>query len=377
MRLGIDASNLRAGGGVTHLVELLRAADPLVHGFSQVVVWSGQSTLDLIEDRPWLKKSHQPLLDRALPYRAYWQSFRLSCLAGKENCNVLFIPGGSYTATYRPIVTMSQNLLPFDWKEARRYGWSPIVLRMILLRWTQSKSFRKAQGLIFLTEYAQSIVMRAIEPILGETIVIPHGVNDRFFCQPREQLPIREYSVHRPFRILYVSIISPYKHQWIVADAVKLLRQSGLPVRLDLIGPAYPPALKQLMRLLDRIDPTGDFVRYLGEVPHSELHKNYANADMCLFASSCENLPNILLEGMASGLPIASSDRGPMPEVLGDAGVYFNPESPQDIARALCQFIDSVELRTEKATSSFARARNYSWSRCQRDTFRFLSKVAR
>jgi len=44
MHLSIDASNIRPGGGVTHLVELLRAADRLAYGFSQVIVWGGQAT---------------------------------------------------------------------------------------------------------------------------------------------------------------------------------------------------------------------------------------------------------------------------------------------------------------------------------------------
>src|SRR2546426_5596379 len=81
MRLGIDASNLRAGGGVTHLIEMLRAANPRAHGFSQVIVWGGKATLNQIEDRPWLEKVFQPLLDKGLPYRVYWQRFRLSRLA--------------------------------------------------------------------------------------------------------------------------------------------------------------------------------------------------------------------------------------------------------------------------------------------------------
>src|SRR5713226_6986202 len=86
MRLGVDASNIRAGGGVTHLVELLRSADPPAHGFSQVIVWSGQATLDRIEDRPWLVKSSQPMLGRSLPYRAFWQRFSLSRLARMMEC---------------------------------------------------------------------------------------------------------------------------------------------------------------------------------------------------------------------------------------------------------------------------------------------------
>ena len=53
MILGIDASNIRGGGGITHLVELLKAAHPAQHGFGKVVVWSGQETLSKIEERPW------------------------------------------------------------------------------------------------------------------------------------------------------------------------------------------------------------------------------------------------------------------------------------------------------------------------------------
>lgn len=376
MRLGIDASNLRGGGGVTHLIELLRAADPLAHGFSQVIVWSGQATLSRIKDRPWLVKSHQQLLDKSLLHRAFWQIFRLSMLARETKCNVLFVPGGSFAGDFQPTVTMCRNLLPFEWRELRRYGWSGITLKLMLLRWTQSRSFRNANGLIFLTKYAQNVVMQVIRPNSGETTIVSHGINDRFFRSPHDQLSIDQYSVDRPFRILYVSIVDMYKHQWLVAEAVAWLRQAGFPIRLDLVGPAFPHALKRLRRTLDRIDPTGEFVQYSGAVPYPELHVRYTDADLCVFASSCENMPNILLEAMAAGLPIACSNRGPMPELLGDAGVYFDPENPQDIARALRELIGSPELRKEKARASFERSKTYSWERCTRETFGFLTEIA-
>jgi glycosyltransferase involved in cell wall biosynthesis len=129
--------------------------------------------------------------------------------------------------------------------------------------------------------------------------------------------------------------------------------------------------------MLKRVDPTGEFIRYTGTVAHSELPALYAQADLCVFASSCENMPNILLEGMASGLPVACSRMGPMPEVLGDAGVYFDPESATDIARALRALIDSPTLRASVAQRSFERAQRYSWSRCASETFKFLAEVAR
>ena len=71
MRLCIDASNIRGGGGVTHLVELLREAKPFEHGFSKIIVWSGHSTLDRIENKSWLKKEHQQLLDKGFLCRMF------------------------------------------------------------------------------------------------------------------------------------------------------------------------------------------------------------------------------------------------------------------------------------------------------------------
>lgn len=376
MIVGIDASNIRAGGGVTHLVELLRAADPQAHGFSQVIVWSGLATLSRIDDRPWLVKSHQPILDKSLPYRTFWQRFRLSDVARAAGCDVLFVPGGSYAGDFQPIVTMSQNLLPFEWPEMRRYGWSWVTLKMMMLRWTQSRTFRRADGLIFLTQYAQDAVMRVIGTTNGKTTIVSHGTDERFFSPPREQLAIDAYSVDRPFRILYVSIIDMYKHQWHVAEAVVTLRKTGLSLEVDFIGPSYGPALKLLSEVIEKHDPKGKFLHYRGTIPFEELHTAYRQADAFVFASSCENLPNILKEAMAAGLPIACSNRGPMPEVLVDAGVYFDPERPGEIAEALLTLFNQPALRRQLAGQSYAAAQDYSWERCVQETFSFIAQVA-
>jgi len=372
----IDASNIRRGGGVTHLVEVLRAARPEEVGFSKVIVWSSIAILERIEDRPWLEKCQLPALDKNVFLRSLWQRFSLTTLARSARCDVLYVPGGSYAGSYRPVVTMSRNLLPFEWSELIRFGWSWLTVKLCLLRAIQTKTLRNADGVIFLTRYAQEVVTRVIGSVSGQAIIIPHGIDDRFSRPPRVQLPIDEYSCDRPFRLLYVSIVDMFKHQWRVAEAVAKLRKDNIPVVLNLVGPAYPPALRRLRSVLQRVDPGAEFIRYLGAVPHSELHTQYAEADVCVFASSCENMPNILLEGMASGLPIACSGRGPMPEVLGDAGVYFDPESAVDIGRALRELIGSAPLSRKMARGSFDRARAYSWTRCANSTFEFLAQVA-
>lgn len=382
MKVGIDASNLRAGGTKTHLIELLRAAEPPEFGFDEVLVWGGSAVLNQIEERPWLRKSPQSLLEQAAnPYhdrrhaqRAYWQRYHLPRLMNSEHCDILFVPGGMDNSGARPMVTMSRNMLVFDPVEARRYGWSTARLRLWILRRLQSRTFRRADGIIFLTDYARSAVSQLTGVDSAKTTVVPHGVSTKFSFAPREQRPIDHYSADRPFRILYVSTIDIYKHQWQVVDAVMRLRAAGFPVTLDLVGPGYPAGLQRLQQKLTELRPNDDFIRYVGSVKYEVLHELYGAADLKVFASSCENMPNILLEAMSAGLPIACSRRGPMPEVLGDAGVYFDPENPSEIYEALASLLNSPELRTQLAAEAFARAQKYSWKRCAAETFDFLAR---
>jgi glycosyltransferase involved in cell wall biosynthesis len=385
MRVGIDASNLRGGGTTTHLIELLRAANPPEFGFHEVFVWAGSAVLNKIEDRQWLRKSPQQLLEQAAnPYsdrrhlqRAYWQRFRLRKLAESVGCDVLFVPGGMDNSGFHPIVTMSRNMLPFDPGEASRYGWSLSRLRLWILRRLQTRTFRNADGLIFLTAYARDVVSQVARITRPKTTVIPHGVSQKFSFPPRKQRDLSEYSFSQPIRVLYVSTVDMYKHQWHVAEAIAQLRTAGFPVALDLVGPAYQAGLQRLTKKLNSLGASSNLVQYRGAVPYDVLHNLYKTADLKVFASSCENMPNILLEAMAAGLPIACSKSGPMPEVLGDAGVYFDPESPHEIAEAIETLVRSPQLRARNAAVGFERSQQYSWKRCASETFAFLAECAR
>ena len=120
--IGIDATNLRSGGGVTHLLELLRAAQPSEHGVGHIVIWGGKSTLKALEAQPWLSKRNPSALDKGILQRTLWQRYRLSEAARDEGCDVLFVPGGSHAGNFHPVVTMSQNLQPFEMHKLLRYG---------------------------------------------------------------------------------------------------------------------------------------------------------------------------------------------------------------------------------------------------------------
>lgn len=378
MHVAIDASNVRFGGGVTHLSRLLAAAAPQKLGIEKVSVWASQATAATFPERPWLEVCHPFWVESGLIGRIVGQQFRLPAELLSQNCDILFSPGGTLPRDLAtPAVTMSQNMLPFDGSEAARFGIPSLMwLKLKLLRVAQGHSFRRADGVIFLTQYAKAAVNQSIGNLNNQMTCIPHGIEQRFLHPPRAQRALDECSSANPFRLLYVSITMPYKHQIPVVYAVKNLRDRGLPVEIQFVGVPWGSYGRLLRKEIDRLDPEGRFLHWSGGLPFEQLHEVYLNADAFVFASSCENLPNIMIEAMAAGLPIASSNRGPMPEVLGDAGVYFDPDSNESIAAALATLILSTQMRADLAESAWQRAANYSWERCAQDTFAFIADTA-
>lgn len=375
MQLGIDASNLRSGGSHTHISELLGVARPERHGITRVFVWGGRDLLRRLPQRDWLESVHETMLDGPLPVRVLWQQTRLARLARRAACDLLFVPGGTYLGDFRPFVAMSRNMLPFDASQARLYGVSPRRLKFFLLRLGQTRTFHNADGTIFLDDYARTRIVGAVRRLKGRQAVIPHGVSARFRAAPRRQKGLSAYSKAQPFRLLYVSAVDAYKHQWHVAEAVSKLVREGVPVALELVGPAHRPSLKRLRRVVRRLG-AGDYIRYRGPVSHAELPAIYSASDAFVFASSCENLPNALLEAMNAGLPIACSNSAPMPNILGDGGVYFDPKDPEEMAAVLHRLLASPQARERCSSAAYERARQYTWERCADQTFSFLKEIA-
>jgi len=377
MIIGIDASNIRAGGGVTHLVELLRHLEPTEIGIEKVIVWATKGTLAKLPKRDCI----DPICPKTLSYgglaRFAWQGLALASAARRARCDVLFSPGGTYLGTFRPFVSISQNMLPFEYTELRRYRGRIRYLKFSLLRLLQGRTFRRSSGMIFLTDYAQREVTRRTGKLGQPTVKIAHGIGPQFSCPPRPVRQVTDCTTTDPFRLIYVSNVDAYKHNWIVAEAASRLQQEGLPITLDLLGAAYPSSLARLRKVVSALPDTDSWLNYRNEVPYADLPLHLQGADLAIFASSCENLPITLLEKMSAGLPIACSNRGPMPEVLGDLGVYFDPENADDLTRVVGDLIRSATLRQTLAEGSYAASQDYSWPRCAKQTFSFIAQIAR
>lgn len=374
MILAIDATNIRSGGGLTHLKEIIKCGNPQDYGFDKVIVWSNTSTLNALPDKNWLVKKTHPYLNKSFLWSYLFQIFLLSDRARKEKCNLIFVPGGTFLGTFNNVVPMSQNMLPFEEEEQNRFPDWKTRLRFKILYYIQSITFKKSKAVIFLTNYAKDYVTKKIG-LKKQFQIIPHGINLDFLKEPEKQSSIADYSIAEPFKLLYVSIVTVYKHQWNIAKAVIRLREEGYPVQLDLVGDSTEESLVKLNEVMD--SDADHCIHYRGLISYEKLESIYKNADGFVFASSCENLPIILIEAMTAGLPIASSNMGPMPEVLKGGGFYFNPLDTDSIYHTIKNMLDDEKQRYQKSTISYKNSISYTWKECSNHTFRFLSQIAK
>lgn len=370
--IGIDGSNLLEGGGVTHLIEIISNASPQKNKFNKIIVWAPKKTLDKIVNTAWIIKKESYFLNKSFYYRLFWRIFLLRIELIKNKCDILFTPGGSDSSGFKPMVTMCRNMLPFERDQALTYGVGFKSFKFLLLKYFQSKTFFKSNGLIFLTNYASNKVINEIPSLKNKSIIIPHGISNRFFIYPRKTKHL--FDSENRCKIIYVSKSDPYKNHVNLIKAVHLLNKSKHFVELILIGPRGASAL-EVESLINEVDPLRLFIKNIGEISYESLNSYYKVADIAVFASSCENMPNILLESMASGLPIACSNMGPMPEILGENASYFNPNSIDEIFSSIEGLINSPKHREQLALKSYQLAKSYSWDVCAKNTFDYLDYI--
>jgi glycosyltransferase involved in cell wall biosynthesis len=153
-----------------------------------------------------------------------------------------------------------------------------------------------------------------------------------------------------PGYVLFVGTLEPRKNIGTLLDAWTLLvkRLPGLP-KLRLAGAARPEAGTWLARL--QVPPLAGMVEYVGYIPDDSRRDVYAGARLLVLPSWHEGFGLPALEAMALGVPVVVSNRGALPEVVGDAGLLVAP----DDARGLAAAIESVLLDSQKASAMSAR----------------------
>jgi glycosyltransferase involved in cell wall biosynthesis len=367
--VGIDASRNRSGGARSHLTGILGAVDPRDHGVSQVHVWSYQGMLDALPEQPWLVKHAPAPLQSSLFSEAWWQLTKMPSAARAAGCDVVLSLDAGTIGRFSPSVVMSRDMLSFEPTEIVRYApLSKMRARLVALRYLQVNSLKRASGALFLTRYAADVI-QGYSGRLPNVRIIPHGISEKF----RAARPRGDWAAGKgEIQCVYVSNADLYKHQWHVVRAFGQLRAAGLPLRLRLVGGRTGRGSALIDEAVRDVDPRGAFIEVTEPLPHAAIPEQLAAADLFVFASSCENMPNTLVEAMAGGLPIACAKRGPMPEILQDGGTYFDPEDPASIAGAVRELITDPALRLSLAARAYELASAYSWRRCAAETWKYL-----
>jgi glycosyltransferase involved in cell wall biosynthesis len=368
MIIGIDASNIKAGGGLTHLIEIINFIDVDYLIDNKVFIVGGNHLDKLI-----LKKNVEIIKPVFLVKNSFFLATIWKLFVAEnwfvKNVDIVFTPGGTFYSKKIPYISMSQNMLVFEDIERNRFNSKLSIFRYKILEFLQVRSLSYSSGNIFISDYAKKFISNKHKSISSvKSGIISHGISDIFVQKPKKQKCAEFFSFDRPFKFLYVSIINAYKHQWNVVQAVNDLREEGLPIALDLIGISKKKYLDKLEQILNKTSGSN----YLGFVPYNDLYQYYHRSDAFIFASSCENMPNILVEAMSAGLPVVSSNYGPMPEILGDSGIYFDPIEVISIKKAIKKVFLDEKLRTNIAVSSFEKSKKYSWIRCSSETFNFI-----
>ncbi len=105
-----------------------------------------------------------------------------------------------------------------------------------------------------------------------------------------------------------------------------------------------------------------------GYVPDAQLEVLYQEARAYVFPSLYEGFGLPPLEAMAKGCPVISSDRASLPEVLGSAALYFNPEDEIQIITKIREVLNDENLRSNLIESGLEQAKKYNWWECARQT---------
>jgi glycosyltransferase involved in cell wall biosynthesis len=375
MRILIEAMSARRGGGQTYLKNLLANID-LCSAHEVYVI----APLELeLPSNPKLIRLNPPAISKRALTRALWQRFGLPIILRRYKIDLLFAPGGVLVGSAPKgvkSVVCFRNMAPFDPIQRKRYpfaSWDRI--RLYLLKQVLLKSFRRASLVIFISKFAQCKINAQLGKKLNKSIVIPHGLNEQFksgSSQPMawpNSVPKNEY-------LLYVSTFDVYKHHLEVLKAFELLIKKRQTSELLVFAGFDQTISADQVRAEIRRLKLQDRVLLLGEINYRDLPALYRNAKLHIFASDCENCPNILLEKMASARPVVCSNRDPMPEFGGDSVLYFDPDSPQQLSDQLISIIDSAETLAKYAFLSKQRAESFCWRETSRLTFSALEELS-
>lgn len=219
------------------------------------------------------------------------------------------------------------------------------------------------------SEFSKKALREAFGLLENKVKVVPHGVDISRFA-PREKKS-------KSIRLLFVGGLEERKGVRYLIEALSSVINIHSGVELILVGNgAQEPELKELARKLN----LEKHIKFAGYVNgwSNEITNYYNSADIFVFPSLKEGFGMVLMEAMACGLPVISTNTSAIPEVVGDAGILVEPKNPQALAEAIINLIENEELRKELGKKGRKRVEeNFTWDKVAEKMIKIYEEVAK
>jgi glycosyltransferase involved in cell wall biosynthesis len=213
---------------------------------------------------------------------------------------------------------------------------------------------RQADVIVVNSEYTRAVVVERLAVDAERTVLCYPGAPD---WQPR-----REPAVPGP--ILFVGTIEPRKNLGGLLEAFAMLADELGPAVPDLIVAGRLPAAgsADASVIASTRTDVASHVRYLDYIDDEQRLQLYREASMLVIPSLDEGFGLPALEAMTVGLPVVAARRGSLPEVLGEAALFVEPDDPIDIAAKMKQVLAETGLQTRLTAAGIARAQGFRWA---------------
>lgn len=239
---------------------------------------------------------------------------------------------------------------------------------------------KRIQAVIAVSNSAKRNIARHYRIDPDKIYVIFHGVDHSKFHLPNENLEsirrelAEKLDVSSPF-LLHVSNYQPKKNVvGIVKAFKKVIENSRQDLKLVLVGGIYH-GFTAVQSLIEELGLKSHIV-HVGHVPNEELlAKLYMGAELFLFPSLHESFGLPILEAMACGTPVITSNIYSMPEVAGDAAVLVNPYDIDEIAEAILELLSNQQKRGRLIQKGLEKAKQFTWEKSAREHLELYKRV--
>jgi glycosyltransferase involved in cell wall biosynthesis len=239
-----------------------------------------------------------------------------------------------------------------DWLSRR-------VLRISL------RAMRRAHHVLAVSEFTRGHLVRA--GFAPERVTTVHlGVDSAAFTRKTDAASelARRYGLDSAMTfpiVLYVGNEQPRKNLGVLVEALARLRRDGVAFHWIKIGsPVYAPGRDDLLRRIDREGLSGS-VTLIDHVPDGDLPFFYSAASVYVQPSLWEGFGLPVLEAMACGTPVVAARAGALPEVCGDAAMFFDPRNSADLAAEIATALTDARRGDDLRRKGVARASSFTW----------------